>query len=678
MRILAKRLLDFNTRELMDILNGPFTLVFPDGSELETKDDETIVSHYLWELIREFPDTPIRKEHHITTIMDGSLLGGSMYTKLLGNIYWDVYFTYINHPTKPEDPVYLREHLAKRIYEITNLIYNELSIEWGAYVMTIDIEDFIEIREVPEIKELLSKPSPTERYIQSVYDLGDEYLIHQPNKANRLKDPSKAVLYYNKLSRLLRSKLINKDQNDQCVFSRGHVSDINSDQFKIPINTSLVEGKQSLYAAAIESRSASKALYATKTPLQRSETYNRFSQLLAQVLRFMVFEDCGSTDYVPWQLRDGDLRNMVGVNYLNEDTGKIDWIRKTDKHLVGKLLKLRLAQSCNTHVPGGVCHVCFGQFSHHVFRQTNIGHACTTEANGQFSQGVMSTKHLDKSIVIAPVTPVGDAAEYFSVYGSDLIKINNPNPKSSVTLIIAPEDAPGFPDIWAVEDVNDLSVSRTTAIRDIGIDVRLKNMRYEPTATIGEDKRRASFTHEMLHYIRSKGFKTDLKGRYIVDLDDWDFDQFALTVPRRHVSIGDHVAEIARVMEGRNGEEIRRNNEISISSYVQDLFDLINEKLSINLQIIAVTVLANMVINADPYDEDYSTPKGYTRQGLGVYSATIRKRSLGSTMAHQNQQNVLLDPSNFIQTNRMSSPLDVCLDPASVMSQLDDRVPYYT
>lgn len=679
MRIRASRLLEYTTDELLEMLNGKFTLLFDDGTTLDTQCDETIYSRYVWELIHEFPDTKLRPEHHITRVLNGAGLSAGAHTTLLSNVFWDVYFTYINHPQFPEDPVYLREYLAKRIYEITNKIYNELSIEWMAYVMTLEIEDMIEVRQYPEIKEILSRPSPSERYIQSVYDLGKDILVNRPNEAKRTGDFSKAIAYNNRLSRFLRSKLVNQDQSDQCVFTRGHVSDINSDQFKVPISTSLVEGKQSLYAATIESRSASKALFATKSPLQRSETYNRFSQMLAQVVRYMSFtEDCGSTDYILWKLRDGDLRHMIGVNYLDEETGTIKWLGKHDTHLIGKLLKLRLAQSCNTQIPGGVCAVCFGQLSHHVFRQTNIGHACTTEANGKYSQGVMSTKHLDKSIVIAPVRITGDGAKYFQVIGPDLIRVVNPDPGRSLTLVIAAEDAPGFPDIWEVDDVRDLSISRTTAIKDIGIDIRLKDLRYEPSATIGEDKRRASLTHELLEYIKHKGFTYDIKGRYLVDLSDWDFEKDAFAVPRRHVSMGDHVNEIARRMEGRNGEENRRNNDISISAYLQELFDLTNEKLSINLQVIAVTVLANMVINSDPYDEDFSTPKGYTRQALGIYSTTIRKRSLGSTMAHQNQANVLLDPANFIQTNRMSSPLDVCLDPASVMSRPNDTVPYYT
>lgn len=682
MRIQARKLLDFELDEIKSFLDGEFTLVFDDGSEVLTNHKETIYSLYVWSMFKGYPACPLRPSHHITHILNGSGLSNGAHTTLIGNVLWDIYFTCLEYnKTHPGayDQVYLREDLALKAYQINNIMYNELTIELGDYVMSISVEDFIEATELPEIKAVLDKPSPTENYIRLAYETSQRVLIDEPIKARRENTHRDNPAYNNVVSRLLRSKLINKDQLDQCIIARGYASEINSYQFKIPNVNSLLKGKGSLYAALTESRSASKALFFTKTPLQRSEFYNRCSQLLAQVLRFMVYEDCGSTNYTKWTVRKGDLKNMEGVNYFNHETQQLEYITRQDTHLIGKSIDLRTPWGCETEKAGAVCSHCFGQLSHHFFRETNVGMACTTQMNEKISQAVLSTKHLDFIISVAPFHLRGEGERYFKMNrAKDAILMRDDIRAQEVYLVIDSEDTPGFADILEIDNVNDLSISRTSAIRSVGVEIRSDNLRDRPLVDVGEEKRRSSLTRDMLNYIKKEGFTRDANGCYHINMKNWDHSKEVFQLPRRHVSMGDHSDEIAKMVEGRNGEIIYRNNEVSMGSYLMELFDLVNSKLTVNLQVLAAVTYANMIVNADPLEEDYSLPKPWTRHGLGVYSTTIKKRSLGTTMAHQNQQNILLDPGNFIHTNRMDSPLDVCLDPAAVMSREDENIPYYS
>lgn len=679
MKIEAARLLKFSIEELKAILNCDFTLVFDNGEELEVDDHSTIYTRYVWELFAEYPETRILPKHHFFKVLNGSLPSTGAHTKLLGNVFWSIYFTYGYKVKDPLDPVILLETLSRRIYEITNKIYNELTIDYGDWVTTLALEDLQEVRTFPGIKEIFEDMSPEEAFIAGSYERVNKVLIDDVNEAVRRGDPESAPAYRNKVSRFLRSSIVNKDQVSQCNVFRGHLKEINGRQYPIPIMTSYLEGKLSAYAAAIESRSSSMALYATQKPLQKTETYNRLSQLMAMSLKYMIRGDCGSTNYVPWTVRKSDLKNMVGVNYLDEETGKIEYIEKDDVHLVDKRLKLRNPFGCVDKTPGGVCMVCYGQLSHHFYRETNVGMASTTEGNGRQSQMVISTKHIDKSSVIAPIVMSGDGVKYFQMDRSgNFIRFTKPKDVEESFLVINKEDAPGFVDIDDVDDVRRLGIHRTSGMVEVGVEMRFRGLRDRPTAVIGQEKRRASLTHEMLHYIKKHGYTMDQFGNYLIDLKNWKDGEKAFEIPRRDVSVGDLVATYAKMIEGSKENANQRNNEITIESFLVELFDLINPRIGVNLQIIMATLYANMVINADPTQEDYGIPKGFTRAGLGVYSTTIRKRSLGATMAFQNHQSTLIDPSNFTQTNRMDSPLDVCIVPEEVVKEKHVKVPYYS
>jgi len=679
MKIKARRLLDFTTRELKDILNGEFTMVFDNDEELVVEDVGSIYTRYIWELFAEYPETKILPKHHFHKVLNGGLPSTGAHTKLLGNVFWSIYFTYGYNVDKPLDPVYLLETLSRRIYEITNLIYNELTIEYGDYVTTLNIEDLQAVREIPGIKEIFENMSPDEKFITDAYKTVNRIMVDDVNEAVRRGDPESAPAYHNKLSRFMRSNIVNKDQVNQCVIFRGHLTEINGFQYAYPIMTSYLEGKQSAYAAAIESRSSSKALYATQKPLQKTETYNRLSQLMAMSLRYIIRGDCGSTKYIPWNVREGDLANMVGVNYLDEETGKIEYIERGDKHLHGKKIKLRNPFGCLDPTPGGVCMVCYGQLSHHFYRETNVGMASTTEGNGRQSQMVISTKHIDKSTVIEPLVITGPAERYFQAdRAGNFIRLTKPKDVEKSYLVISKPDAPGFPDIDSVKNVKELSIHRTSGVVEVGIEMRFKGLRDRPTAFIGAERRRAAMTHELLQYVRDNGYEVDAFDNYLIDLGKWRDGDIAFAIPRRDVSVGDLVAQYSKMIEGSKEQTNYRNNEVSVESFIVELFDLINPRIGVNLQIIMASLYTNMVINADPTQEDYGIPKGFTRAGLGVYSTTIRKRSLGPTMAHQNHQAVLIDPSNFTQTNRMDAPLDVCIVPEEVVKPKNVRVPYYS
>lgn len=543
MRIEADRLLAYNTEELWDILTGEFTLSFSDG-DVVTDFKETLMSSYVWDILRAYPLAPFTMNMHLTDIMGGGTLTTKAWSGLFSNVVWGVYMHYVQTPEYKDTAkqVILREELSRLLYVCVNNVYNDLTHRLEEYVTTIKIEDFLEVTNHPEVLALHAKPNFTEEDIEGGYELGRKLLISDPEKAKRDKDPSKADLYPNVISRYARGGYVDMNQVNQCVIWRGFMTDIGSDQFSIPITSNLVSGMRKMYESLIESRSASKSLAFQAKPLQDSEFFNRRSQMGGMAVKHLFPGDCGSTHYMPWPVRESDLANIEGINYLNEDTGKLDYVRVSDKHLVGKTLQTRNPTMCMNPHPSGVCETCFGQMSHSVYRGTNIGFQSASYMNEIMSQATLGVKHLDGSSIVRPMTLDDESKKFFSVNrAGDAYSLISQWSGKDVTLILRPEEFPGVTDVRGVNNIKDLSYTRTSSLYTIALEINTAQRSIRHEIKVGQQRRPASLTPDALQYIRDNGYETDSDGLYRVSLKDWDTRKSLMTVPRRNYNMSELV-----------------------------------------------------------------------------------------------------------------------------------------
>jgi hypothetical protein len=102
-----------------------------------------------------------------------------------------------------------------------------------------------------------------------------------------------------------------------------------------------------------------------------------------------------------------------------------------------------------------------------------------------------------------------------------------------------------------------------------------------------------------------------------------------------------------------------RDNTASASTALVELFDLVNDKLSVNLAVLEVVLYATMIVSAE--DNNYTLPKPWGDSGLGVMRLTMANRSLSSAMAYENHASTIIDPTSFNITNRVDHPLDPLL-----------------
>jgi hypothetical protein len=658
--------------QLWDTLTGQFVVVFDDG-ELVTNARETLYSAYAWEFHRRYPKTPLLKHHHHTHILNNKRTGSDSHTDLLGNVMWSVYDVYAYDPSTGMSEQDLRDVLSEMVYRIGNQMYNALTHACEEDVVSLDITDFMQVLANPRVRAANEALEPTQRSIMDTYAEIKDVLqggVELPN---------------NPISIAVRAKLVNINQVLQCVSARGFLTDTDSEQFRVPVLRGYAQGLRLFHDSLIESRSAAKSLIFSKAPLQQAEYFSRRLQLMSQIVERLHPGDCGTDKYLHFLVRGptlhdgqvthgGDLRQLHGMNYLDEATGTLKKVRNNDKHLIGKTIKLRSPTHCAHSDAYGICATCFGELSLSVPAGTNIGHMCCTSMTQKSSQNVLSVKHLDGSAVVEAIT-IGDDERRFLKVGADenSYGLSDQLIGKKVTLVIAAERAINITDVKEVQRVEDLNPTRVSELEEITliVETTLPNgnvLVEEPSIYVHLQRRLASMTYPLLAHIKAKGWGVNEKGDYTIDMEGFDWSKPILELPLKHINMSDHSRDIAEMLESSVDEMQERDKGISPDVLLVRLYDLVNDKLSVNLAVLAVILYGAMIVSAE--EGDYSLPKPWTSRGLGVMSMSMAYRSMAAAMAYENHRDMITSPLSYIHTNRPDHPMDGILCPSEVFGHV--------
>ena len=689
-RIDARYLLTLSTDQLWDMLQGQFILVFFDG-ELATNARETMYSSYGWDFHRMYPETPLLMRHHLRGLLGERRLGSDTHLELLGNVMWSVYDHYMSRtgplmaqirvyapmdngekasyiqPTQVTE-VQFRDHLAEQIYRTTNRMYNDLSYRLEEDVVSLDITDFLEVALYPTVKEANDNVVATQASIDGVYKVLDSALLDGVSLPN------------NPLSLAARSKLVSISQLEQCLAPRGYLTDTDSNLFYKPVLRGFFQGMRLFHDSLIESRSAAKSLIFSKTPLQQAEYFSRRLQLMSQIVQRLHPGDCGSTDYLIWTVRGpriengelkqaGDLKQLVGKVYMDDDN-QLKIIRGADKQLIGRTLKIRAAIHCAHPDPYGICSTCFGELSLSVPEGTNIGQMCCTSLAQKSSQNVLSVKHLDGSSVVAGIVLEMEDRKFVKVASDDNSYMLSDDLKGKIVrIVIRHEHAANITDIREAKTVEDLNITRVSELAEIGVWIGNPDGTGNTTSIpVNLGRRLASMTYPMLKHIRDVGWGVDERGDYTVDMTAWDWTKSFLTLPLKHFNMSDHSRDIATMLESSVDKLQERDGpNVSANAALADLFDLVNDKLSVNLAVLDVVLYGSMIVSAS--EGDYSLPKPWSPNALGVMKLSMANRSLSAAMAYEGHREVIVAPASYVETNRPDHPFDALLMPNEVLEQ---------
>ncbi len=664
-KVHIRSLLKHTTSTLWENLRGDFMLVFDDGLGIETNEKECIYSSYCWDLIREYPELRVTSSHHIHGVIKDGRMTADTHNDLLSNILFDIYDAY---QAIVPDKVKLLDRMSKRAYEIVNHMYNELSYRLEARVTTLDILDFLEIDEHPDIVKAEQTLQQTQEGIDAFYKTIKNTLNNDPALDN------------NQLAKAVRSKLVKTDQTLQCVGPRGFLTDVDSYIYKKPIVTGYFKGVRTLEDSMKESRSAAKALMFSVDPMKKAEYFSRRQQFVCQNVKNLHRTDCGSKHYLLWQVRgeeviegivtrESDLKTIFGKYYLDEESNTLKVIKKSDTHLIGKTIKIRDAVAgCQHPDPYGICEVCFGEASITVPEDTNLGHMACVSMTQIVTQLVLSTKHYDGSSVVEGIRLQPHDKKYLSaqINGNDYY-LSNDLKNKKVSIKIDARNAKGLADVSAVDDVGKLTISRISEIEELQLIIdNQKGQIDEIPLTVAVNKRLANLTHHLLRHCKRTGWEI-VDNKYIIDMTGWDWSQPILTLPLRHFNMMDFATEIAKVLESTVKDMKARDTVVDPAAMLTEFHDLVNKRITVNLSILSIIIYSSMVVSAT--EGNYSLPKPWTTSGMGVMKLIMENRSLSATMAYERQTNTVLSPNSYLMTNRPDHIFDSLICP-SEMQQL--------
>ena len=650
MKILARKLLDIPPSELSGWLTGNFTLVFDDG-ELETGTKETILSSFFWEYHRRYKELRLLKEHHLSTHLKGKRLKNKSHLSLISTITNEWYRVFEPKYTNNDKLDML--HIA---YSATNDYYNYIATKLTRYATSIDITDLVSIIDHEKIIKLKEDANYSQ---QGIKDLHKEIIN------TVIEDP---VLSTNPIARLLRSGLIKDLQLVQCIGPFGYPKDIDDYIFKKPIKRGYIEGFRGFYDSLTESRTASTSLHLSKSHLKKVEYFSRKAQLVGMNMKTIHKGDCGSTNYVPWEvINPKELRLLEGVYYLN-DKQELSCVSKNDTHLLGSIILTRHISGCNHPDPSGYCEVCFGRISRNIIEGTVIGQQTGVTMASENTQKVLSTKHVITSGLAMKIVLKDNQGKFFKVSPDGMGYMLNPLlNKKGLKITIDHSSMLNLTSILHVKDISKISPSRVTDISDVRVTYLPKGKEdyVHEDVTLEFQARRAHATREFLEYMKNESkWEINARGHYEINLDDWNDTLVMFKTVEKQFSTVDFSKGISELLESKAELADIRNNTSPIE-FAKEFSSYISSEMNIPIPVLSAISYSYSIVNRN--NPDYSLPKPWTRKGIGVLKEIMPYRSLGAAMAYQEQNELLMNPDTFLITNRPDHVFDYMLLPQYVI-----------
>ncbi len=657
----------YNARELVNwsneaVMSLPLhhQVQFDDGEIIETFQNETVYSHMFWQIFKPYPKARILKSHHIRTILGKESLTTDTHTKLCSKIFRSIV---------EDESLFLpeqKEPLLALIYKTVSSSMSRLSILSEENVTSIDILDFIEIAKHPEIERLRTEAYQDSSKIKYAYEETIKIIENEP----RFID--------NGLSKAVKSKMVKANQVVQCVVFRGFATEVDGAIFPEPIWSNYTFGNTTFADFVKDSRTAAKSHFYSDTALKDSEYMARKFRLFSTVLERIVYEDCGSTNHVSWLVKGeekdssgtiiypGDLPFLLGKHYLSEDGKTYLSIEGNEKHLIGKVIKLRTLLYCKTPDPHAVCHVCAGKLSENISRFANIGHLGSVTTTKETTQNILSIKHVNTSSTALKIL-LGDHERQFMNTGAQgsAYYLNKSLKALQPKLTFLRDEAAGLIDLAIIDELNQIRLPRISQTTTVKLSTLQKGIPYDITLNVRQKTKASMMSRELLEYIKEKRWDVDDHNNFVFDMKDWDFDQPLLVMQNKEESYVDLANQINVLVQSSQKMVQKRQVKDAPKLLLQELFDLVNSKLRVNILSFEIMIYALMVESTT----NYALSRNAKDAVLGVAELLIKFRSLGAALAYEDMHETLSNPANFYQGRRPDSPLDVFFAPKEVVQK---------
>jgi hypothetical protein len=629
----------------------PIEIHFDDGV-LHTRAQPTIFSWYIWQLFRDYDKAPILIKHHIRN------------TRVSANTHLNFFTEAVTAIFEAYNKKVDMDALSKRIYELTNDMFNAFVLRLEEEVTSIDILDFLEIVEHPKISKIIEGMKPNAKDIERAYAEAREVML----------DPTE--LQGNANAEAMKSGLVKDNAVIQCVIARGAMADIDANIFRRPILDSYTTGLTGLSDSMMESRAASKAQLNTTGPVRDAEYFNRIEQLISSFVVGVETEngepvmDCGSVTYREYCLTASDFKDWVGKYYLDELSQTIKVLRASDRHLVDQVVKFRSLFDCKVPDRRKLCQTCYGDLYYNIPVGANLGHTGATATCKDVSQIIISTKHYAASAMGEEIN-YGDYELKYVRLGTDPNHILlNKRLKSfeEVSITISAEEANRLSEIMTA-DLSTLSIRRISSVSEIRIDY--KNQMGTATAVIpvSMGTQHSSLSKSFLEYLKKERWELTEQGNYLIDMKNWNYTDVAFVMPMKQMSMMDFFLTIEYILKSKTTDGAAKRTIIPGIKHLKKIGDpwegllylhhVVQQKFQINIVHLEIMVQALRVMNLK--EKDYRIPTGAEYGQIGDFNEVIGNRSLGAKLAYQNIMDIFDSPMADIIDNRHPHPMDQLL-----------------
>jgi len=617
--------------EVWALPDGGLFLTFDNGEELKVPTRSTIESSYYWKLFKYWPGAQILPRHHF----QDKFYKADSHDKMSTLVLQDVFFGHHTEYLMGEGNETIWE-MARKIYEITNELYNDSICMIGQHVVGLDIEDIVDILNHPGVIKA-----------KTDYEHGRIDVEEAHNTVFSIVADTEGDLKGNVVSNGMASDNLNRRQATQVIGPRAYVPDINGESCKTPIYVGYADGLHTLYDRFRESRAAAISLYMASGPLEQSEYNNRMCQFLCGVITGVYYGDCGGSVTLPWKVAPDDLKYLQGKVHMVEGKQKVIFGHETD--LIGKTINLRSITTCTHHDPSKPCSVCLGLNALTVPPGTNLGHHLSTEPLARISQTILSTKHVLASTKSVYLEINEGNARYLRLDPNDNFKVlfTKDVVEGNISLRIPLEQAAFVNDILAEVDIDELSPERISALETIQFIEYDKHGGIRSTMDVSVDigGKGSPLTLAFLSYMRD--VKWDYVGQSLeVKLNEWDYTQPFIKTPRRGEDIMSILKITTQFLHSPNDSgSVRAVDFTKPGPALRGLLDGMSSKIHVNLTHVEVFVRALMALGED----SYALPKGGEPFRFIRLKEAIQKRGLGAALAFEGVSDLIKDPSTYMR-----------------------------
>lgn len=660
----VREFLRFKTEDLVFGLKQSNLVLFDDGVKV-VHAHEVTVNVFFWKLVDDINNIyktqlPITRKLDVKEYYSNGYFVSGTLKSMIKHVFemLNEHYTFVYNKRD-----IIHDFLLPRIADMYNDIYNDIIQNVKEYGNSLFIRDILDIQFHPEILKSIKRVTKdkTSKAIESAYDK-----IHEVIRLPQYKD--------NIIAKGVVSGVYNKGQINQVFGPIGFGSELNGMVFKELIPSSYTIGLLRSYDIAVVSRIAARSLYFSSKAIENSEYLGRLTQLIAMEVENLVDGDCGNTDYLEWKLDEdsptgkNELELLAGKFYLDPETGTEKMIKKSDKHLIGKIIKIRTTLTCKHKHTKSICVRCFGGLSSNVPYTSNIGHVCSASISRELSQGILSTKHQTDSSNSIPINLDKNCDGYIIKTEDNFLYFhkNFYNKSFGKRILVVPQHS--VKELFNITpDINLINISpnKLTSLDTVELlEISKKGVMSSRKLTFSSSKIKSKskkkiygyFTMSFIQFILENPdrLKLNTLEDAEIDISDWDNKVPFLEYPKLEYNLTDLTDEVKNLIRTESGY---------IESpylFLQDFFNLVNSKLNINIALIELMTLALCVSVKEDGTTDYHLARNQDNITLSKLSENMYNGSLGGSLGYERHDDFLMTPLTLNGANNVDRALD-CL-----------------